>query len=246
MTKTDTFARFAASSSAALVAETSTLPMDVAKVRLQVQNAAGGAQLYTGMTDCLHKTVRAEGLSACWKGLAPALIRQVSYTSLALVLYEPIRSVISPGKTEPSFAQRLLAGGTAGALSITIFNPTEVLKTQIQTAATSRSMASVVRSVYRDGGLLSFWAGVGPNVMRTFLVNAAELGTYDEAKHRLVPYVGDTALAHVGASGASHPTPLTRPSMSRTLYWPPTNSVFQQRIISPRQCLPMRHRPQTA
>ena len=36
---------------------------------------------------------------------------------------------------------------------------------------------------------------------RTFLVNAAELGTYDEAKHRLVPFVGDNAFAHIGASG---------------------------------------------
>lgn len=32
-------------------------------------------------------------------------------------------------------------------------------------------------------------------------MNAAELGTYDQAKASLVPFVGDNALAHLGASG---------------------------------------------
>ena len=39
--------------------------------------------------------------------------------------------------------------------------------------------------------------GLWPNVTRTFLVNAAELGTYDEAKSRLVPILGDGFFAHV-------------------------------------------------
>ena len=39
--------------------------------------------------------------------------------------------------------------------------------------------------------------GLWPNVTRTFLVNAAELGTYDEAKSRLVPLLGDGFIAHV-------------------------------------------------
>ena len=39
--------------------------------------------------------------------------------------------------------------------------------------------------------------GLWPNVTRTFLANAAELGTYDEAKSRLVPVLGDGFFAHV-------------------------------------------------
>merc|ERR1711916_257570 len=95
MSSSDAGVRFLASSLAAAVAESCTLPTDVAKVRLQVQTSSSGAALqYTGMVDCLVKTSQIEGLSACWKGLAPALIRQVCYSSLALVLYEPIRHAI--------------------------------------------------------------------------------------------------------------------------------------------------------
>merc|ERR1719203_1081319 len=61
----------------------------------------------------------------------------------------------------------------------------------------------VISRVWAADGLAGFWAGVKPNVARTFLVNAAELGTYDEAKSQLTPYLGDGLLSHVGASGCA-------------------------------------------
>jgi len=145
-----------------------------------------------------------EGPVALWKGFQPALVRQVCYTSLAFVVYEPVRNFYGRfGQTgsEPTFFQRLMAGGTAGALAITVFNPTEVLKTQLQTASRPVPMRTIVSQVWVRDGILGFWAGFQPNIARTFLVNAAELGTYDEAKARLRPVLGDGLGTHVGASG---------------------------------------------
>ena len=85
------FARFVGSSAAALVAETVTLPTDVAKTRLQVDSAGR----YSGMMHCMRSTASEEGVGALWKGLAPALIRQVCYSSLAMVLFDPIRDLIA-------------------------------------------------------------------------------------------------------------------------------------------------------
>jgi len=206
----DARTRFAASAAGALVAETSTLPTDVAKTRLQVQSTAGGSgPRYAGFVDCLRQTAAEEGPLALWKGLVPALIRQVCYTSMSLVIYEPIRDLYRnalQGSAEdaPSYSVRLAAGGTAGACAITVFNPTEVLKTQMQASSGGPvRMGDVVARVWQREGLLGFWAGVRPNVARTFLVNAAELGTYDEAKTQLRPLLGDGVLAHVGASGCA-------------------------------------------
>lgn len=221
----DATARFVASGLGALVAETVTLPTDVVKVRLQVQSSSSGALRYTGFLDCLLKTAREEGPPALWKGLAPALVRQVSYTSLSLVIYEPIREAyrgLLQGNADgsPTYGgfrgrcgtvsrqvrrvQRLAAGGTAGALAISVFNPAEVVKTQVQAHhGAGLRMRDVVSRVWEKDGLLGFWAGVRPNVTRTFLVNAAELGTYDEAKTRLSPILGNGLLVHVGASGCA-------------------------------------------
>ena len=208
-TMDDIWGRLIASSVGSIIAETVTLPTDVVKTRLQVQKTAltpmkGASVQYTGMFDCMTKTTHNEGVSALWKGLQPALLRQVCYSTLALVLYEPIRDVfVGKNETNPTFIQRLLAGGTAGALSITVFNPTEVIKTQIQTALTTKSMGSVIRHVWHTAGVGGFWAGWGPNVARTFLVNAAELGVYDQAKAQLQPVLASwhPGFTHIGASG---------------------------------------------
>jgi hypothetical protein len=63
------------------------------------------------------------------------------------------------------------------------------------------SMVGIARSVVQKDGVLGLWAGLRPNIARTFLVNAAELGTYDQAKSMLVSAVGEGPVAHIGASG---------------------------------------------
>lgn len=201
----DTSSRFYASAIGAAIAESVTLPTDVAKVRLQVQTNAGGGKgiPYTGMVNCLQRIAKEEGPRALWKGYTPALVRQVCYTSLSLVLYEPVRNMYS-GLGEkgapPTFVQRLLAGGTAGAIAMTVFNPTEVLKTQVQTSKEALGLGTIIKRVYARDGVLGFWAGLKPNIARTFLVNAAELGTYDEAKTRISVHLGEGIVTHVAAS----------------------------------------------
>ena len=155
---------------ACAIAETITLPTDVAKTRLQVQSSASNVQ-YRGMIDCLRKTAQSEGISACWKGLQPALLRQVCYGSLSLVLYEPIRKQVCKSNKEgenPTFLQRLFSGGAAGAISITVFNPTEVIKTQIQTSTSNQTIRSVVGKVLDEAGYYHFGVDCPPILLVHF------------------------------------------------------------------------------
>ncbi|CAE8620880.1 unnamed protein product, partial [Polarella glacialis] len=128
----------------------------------------------------------------------------VCYHSFTFVLYEPIRDVVSAmlgmeaGQT--NYAQRVLSAGISAAIAITIFNPTEVVKTQMQSSSGSTSMQEVVRKVWHKDGVKGFWAGLRPNVLRTFLVNGAEIGTYDETKLVMVEIVGSGLASHLGAS----------------------------------------------
>lgn len=46
---------------------------------------------YRGMTHAIASIARTEGAQSLFKGIAPALIRQVSYSALTLMSYEPIR-----------------------------------------------------------------------------------------------------------------------------------------------------------
>ena len=72
-------ATFGASAAAACVAEASTLPLDTAKVRLQLQTlSAGGSSIkYNGPIDVIRRMCAEEGWRSLYNGLTPGLHRQV-------------------------------------------------------------------------------------------------------------------------------------------------------------------------
>ena len=83
----------------------------------------------------------------------------------------------------PARRRRLRSGCSPAARrarSASVFNPTEVVKTHAGGGGVDehgfRRAASTARAASLPSGRAL------PNVARTFLVNAAELGTYDEAK----------------------------------------------------------------
>ena len=205
--------RFGAAGFGAAVAEALTLPVDAAKVRLQLQ-ASGPSVVgeaakpkYTGLAQGMWRIGRDEGLAVLWRGLEPALVRQVSYTGMTFVLYEPVRNAIAdvPANEIP-FYKRVLAGGTAGGISIMLMNPVDVLKTQMQAHSGdgAPAMRQIASNVWSNAGLSGFWRGWQPNVARCFAGNACELGVYDEAKTRLVAAgLPDGPLAHFAASGVA-------------------------------------------
>lgn len=71
-----------------------TIPLDTAKVRLQLQKSAAGADVpkYRGLLGTAATIAREEGAAALWKGIVPGLHRQCIYGGLRIGLYEPVRT----------------------------------------------------------------------------------------------------------------------------------------------------------
>jgi solute carrier family 25 (mitochondrial uncoupling protein), member 8/9 len=201
------YTRFFSSSTAIFIAETCSLPFDVIKTRLQIQNNNNNQKIkYNGLSDCFKKIYTNEGTKALWKGWTPAIIRSISYGSLAVVLYDPIRNYISKNIDINDYSTRFISGGLSGAIAITIFNPTEVIKTQLQSHPQSHnSILSLSKNIYNTRGIIGFWSGVKPNITRTFVVNASELGTYDWIKNKMLNNnYTDGPMCHISSSfGAS-------------------------------------------
>ena len=205
--RTTSLQRFLASGAAAWATETITLPIDIAKVRLQTQAPLkDGSFLYRNMVQTCLLISKQEGFRALWKGYNPALLRQVSYTGIQLVIYAPIRDFISAGKeaNDISFFRRVAASGSAGVLSIVLCNPADVLKTRMQstTGRNAASMATVFRDIQATDGVGGLWRGVGPNVVRSFVGCACEVGCYDQFKTSLLhhQYFTDGTACHLAAS----------------------------------------------
>ena len=61
-------------SAAAMMAEVMTIPLDTAKVRLQIQHVAPGQEpKYKGMFQTMGKVTAEEGPFALWSGIVPGL-----------------------------------------------------------------------------------------------------------------------------------------------------------------------------
>ncbi|RLN14118.1 hypothetical protein BBJ28_00017529 [Nothophytophthora sp. Chile5] len=205
--------RFIAGGLASATAEVLTLPIDITKVRLQAQRSvaveAGGkpAVHYNGMLHAAQTMIKHEGPGALWNGATPALLRQVSYTSICMVLYEPLRNIFGANASqgEVPFINKFMAGGCAGAIGISIANPVDVIKVRMQADRSGklyRGVGDAFAMIYKREGVRGFLRGMPPNIQRGFIVNAAELGTYDHSKELLISsgVLEEGVLAHTGAS----------------------------------------------
>ena len=97
----------------------------------------------------------------------------------------------------PRVATRLLAGAASGALAAAALNPTELLKTRMQTeAGASTTLMGHLRAVVREGGVGGLWRGSGLAMTRSAVLTATQVATYGEVKRRVVD------LGLVDADGA--------------------------------------------
>ena len=117
---------------AASIAEIVTIPLDTAKVRLQVQGVGGQ---YKGMLHCVRTMALEEGVGSLYKGLTAGLQRQMVFASLRIGLYEPVKQLYVGDKYEGQMipmGYRIAAGLTTGAFGILVANPTDVVKIRFQ------------------------------------------------------------------------------------------------------------------
>nr|BBJ19795.1 uncoupling protein [Cycas revoluta] len=205
---------FASSAFSACWAEICTIPLDTAKVRLQLQGkqAAGqalAAPKYRGMFGTVATIAREEGLTALWKGIVPGLHRQCLFGGLRIGLYEPVKSLYV-GKDfvgDVPLHKKILAALTTGAVAITVASPTDLVKVRLQ--AEGKLPPGVPRrysgamnayaTIVREEGLGALWTGLGPNVARNAIINAAELASYDQVKQTLLklPGFSDNVFTHL-------------------------------------------------
>lgn len=112
---------------------------------------------------------------------------------------------------------RICAGITTGIMAISIGQPTDVVKIRMQAQGATgviryTGALSAYAKIISEDGVRGLWRGLSPNMMRTAVVNAAEIVSYDIIKTSLVrkELMTDNAPCHlVSALGAGkHPSAL--------------------------------------
>nr|DAD34923.1 TPA_asm: hypothetical protein HUJ06_005563 [Nelumbo nucifera] len=193
----------------AMVAETTTFPIDLTKTRLQLHGESLHSTRPTNAFRVVSQIIRIEGLLALYKGLSPAIIRHLFYTPIRIVGYEYIRNAVP--NVPLSLPGKAFIGGISGVIAQVVASPADLVKVRMQANGlqVSRGLQprytgsfDALNKIIGTEGLGGLWRGVIPNVQRAFLVNMGELACYDHAKHFIIQseICDDNIYAHTLAS----------------------------------------------
>lgn len=207
--------KFISAGLAGCVAESATIPIDTAKVRLQVQgekvkavltSVAGQHQLqtpvaltstklkYRGLLGTVYVIGAEEGVKALYGGLVAALQRQLIFASIRLGYYDKVKHFYieqfygrSSAVDSSNVVLRIAAAITTGAIALSFAQPTDLVKIRMQsTRGRYDGCLHAYRTIVREERVRGLWKGAMPNITRNAIVNAAELVSYDLIKETLV------------------------------------------------------------
>lgn len=167
-------------------------PFDVAKIRLQ--NQIQHRNQYAGLAGSLRRIVKEEGFMGLAKGLEPSMIREITYSSIRIGSYEPVRRILShdiddPTNTTPmvKFFSALIVGAVGSAIA----NPLDLIKTRFQALLPGESLPysstlQAFRHISKFDGISGLYRGWAVTCTRASVLNSVQLGSYDSIKHNLL------------------------------------------------------------
>ncbi|XP_041378569.1 mitochondrial 2-oxoglutarate/malate carrier protein-like [Gigantopelta aegis] len=83
---------FCASMISGLITTAASMPVDIAKTRIQNMRIIDGKPEYSGAFDVLSKTIRKEGFFSLWKGFTPYYARLGPHTVLTFIFLEQLNN----------------------------------------------------------------------------------------------------------------------------------------------------------
>jgi len=178
-------------------------PIDVVKTRLQVSGGAIG--------DVIGSAMKNEGPLAFYKGINAAWLREASYTSLRLGLYEPIKGIVGAKDKDAHFLKKFAAGCLAGAIGSLVGNPFDVLKTRMMASTEGTSFGAEAKSLMDSQGVAGFYRGIDANISRAMVLNGTKMACYDE---RAAARAAGPRVARKPARAAGASRPSSRPARS--------------------------------
>ncbi|EDO34326.1 predicted protein [Nematostella vectensis] len=195
-------ARFVLGGLSCMTATTVTNPIEVVKIRMQLDNELGSKhnskdifreRYYKGLIRTgLSRVYREEGVRGLYRGIFPALLRQAIYSSTRLGAYEPIKNLLgATDSTSAALWKKIVAGVSSGVIGSAIATPTDLVKIRFQAVKIGetipyKNMFHAFYKIAKKEGFLGLWTGMKPTVKRAACISGTQIPTYDHTKHLLL------------------------------------------------------------
>ncbi|KAK7264621.1 hypothetical protein RJT34_32230 [Clitoria ternatea] len=187
------------------ISRTVTSPLDVIKIRFQVQleptsswallrkdlaAAAGAPSKYTGMLQASKDILREEGVQGFWRGNVPALLMVMPYTAIQFTVLHRLKTLASgSSKTESHIGLSpylsYVSGALAGCAATVGSYPFDLLRTILASQGEPKvypTMRSAFVDIVHTRGFQGMYAGLSPTLVEIIPYAGLQFGTYDTFK----------------------------------------------------------------
>ncbi|KAJ6989500.1 mitochondrial thiamine diphosphate carrier 2-like [Populus alba x Populus x berolinensis] len=183
------------------ISRTVTSPLDVIKIRFQVQleptyswdlvrRNMTATSKYTGMLQATKDIFREEGLPGFWRGNVPALLMVMPYTAIQFAVLHKLKTFAAgSSKTEDHIQLSpylsYISGALAGCTATVGSYPFDLLRTILASQGEPKvypTMRSAFVDITRTRGFRGLYAGLSPTLVEIVPYAGLQFGTYDTFK----------------------------------------------------------------
>ncbi|OAY55983.1 mitochondrial thiamine diphosphate carrier 2 isoform X1 [Manihot esculenta] len=186
---------------AGAISRTVTSPLDVIKIRFQVQleptsswaliyGNMGGSSKYTGILQAAKEIFREEGLPGFWRGNVPALFMVMPYTAIQFTVLHKLKTFAAGSSKSENHIQlssylSYVSGALAGCAATIGSYPFDLLRTILASQGEPKvypTMRSAFVDIIRTRGFRGLYAGLSPTLVEIVPYAGLQFGTYDTFK----------------------------------------------------------------
>ncbi|KAK3984151.1 mitochondrial thiamine pyrophosphate carrier 1 [Cladorrhinum sp. PSN332] len=224
----------AAGATAGLISRFIIAPLDVVKIRLQLQTHSlsdplthrdlRGGPIYKGTLPTIRHILRSEGITGLWKGNVPAELLYVAHNAVQFATYRHATLLLHSTfgeSTIPASAESFIAGAVAGGTATVATYPLDLLRTRFAAQGNDRVYTNLREAILRIGreeGFQGFFRGLGPGLAQIVPFMGVFFAVYETLRPQLsqleLPFSTGGALAgtiaSVTAKSATFPLDLVR------------------------------------
>ncbi|GAM25591.1 hypothetical protein SAMD00019534_087660 [Acytostelium subglobosum LB1] len=163
-----------------------TNPLEIVKIRLQVQGAGKGQSALS--------IVRELGISGLYKGAGACLLRDIPFSAIYFPAYAKMKTLLADKDGNIAPKDLFISGMVAGIPAASLVTPADVIKTRLQVKAktgeqTYDGIRDCAQKIWREEGFRAFFKGCVARVFRSSPQFGVTLLSYEMLQKHLMPHV---------------------------------------------------------
>ncbi|GJC87481.1 tricarboxylate transport protein [Colletotrichum liriopes] len=146
-------------------------------------SSTGGRFANRGLLGAVGVLVREDGVRGLWSGLTPVLCKQGTNSAVRFTTFAMLQERVAMWwpALDGSVGSTLVLGGISGVFTVYASMPFDNIKTRMQSVdARYKGMLDCAAQTFREDGVLAFWRGTSPRLVRLTLSSGITFTVYDQ------------------------------------------------------------------